>query len=393
MTQHQVARLVQMSQPEVSEILNNRRRVQAYDVLVRIADVLGIPRGMMGLAGVELEPEEVDEDVERRKLFAIAGAILFGTPVFGEPEPLAWRRVLVDPPRRVGLSDVKIYEQTLVELQALQRAVGGLATREPLAATAKAGEQLLKAEGAPEVHRHLRFLVSDAHRRAGWAAGDIGLVDDYRAHMHAALDLAAGDPDRVAQVLCTAGAIEKDLGDSEFALKLLQVGQVAAVQSPDPQVRAVLGGETVAGYVTAGRPDLAKKELVTARSLFADADITRSLPGFAAYGNGHGVLASAELKLGNFDAARTEILTALRKRPKDDAWCNALDTIILATVNLRAGETREGVQDTQRALVLVHRVGSRQLQQRMMPLADELEKRRDSTCRDLARAVRQFKAV
>lgn len=392
MTQHQIALLVHMSQSEVWNILHDQRQVQGYDVLVRIADGLGIPRGRMGLAYEEPREEpEVDEDVERRKLLALAGAIMFGVPVFGEPEPLAVRRVLLDPPRRVGMSDVRMYEQTMVELQALQRQVGGLATREPLAATAKAGEQLLAAEATPEVHRRLRYLVSDAHRRAGWAAGDVGLVDDYRAHMHAALDFAAGDPDRVAQVLCTAGAIEKSLGGSEFALKLLQVGQVAAAQSVDPQVRAVLGGETVAGYVTAGRADLAKKELVTARSLFADADITKSLPGFAAYGNGHGVLASAELKLGNFEAARTEILHALRKRPKDDAWCNALDTIILATTNMRAGEVREGVQDTQRAIVLVGRVGSHQLQQRMRPLADELDKRRDSTCRDLARAVRQFR--
>ncbi len=372
------------------------RQVQAYDVLVRVADGLGIPRGMMGLGwDVESEPvpEEVDEDVERRKLLALAGTILFGAPVFGEPEPLTVRRVLIDPPRRVGMADVRMYEATLVELQALQREIGGRATREPLAATARAGEQLLKAEATSDVHRRLRVLVSDAHRRAGWAAGDVGLVDDYRAHMHEALDLAAGDPDRVAQVLCTAGAIEKSLGEPEFALKLLQVGQTAAARSVDPQVRAVLGGETVAGYVAFGRPDIAKRELITARGLFADADISQSLPGFAAYGNGHGVLASAELKLGNFDAARNEITTALRKRPKDDHWCNALDTIILATANIRAGAVNDAVQDTQRALVLVGRVGSRQLQDRMMPLADELGSRKDSTCQDLARTVRQVRTA
>lgn len=388
--QREIAVLVKMSQSEVTEIIKGRQ-VQAYDVLVRIADGLSIPRGLMGLSYGEHESGEVgevDEDVERRKLIALAGMILFGVPIFGVPEPLAVRRVLVDPPRRIGMTDVRMYEATLIELQALQREVGGRATREPLATTAKAGEQMLQAEATPDVHRRLRFLVSDVHRRAGWAAGDVGLVDDYRGHMHAALDLAAGDPDRVAQVLCTSGAIEKELGDPDFALKLLQIGQTAAATSADPQVRAVLGGEAVAGYVDADRPDIAKRELATARSLFADADTSKSLSGFAAYGNGHGVLASAELKLGNFAAARCEILSALRERPKDDAWCNALDTIILATVNMRAGEVREAVRDTQRALVLVERVGSPQLQDRMMPLAIELDRRSDSTCRDLARVVR-----
>lgn len=379
-----------MAQSEVSEILSGRK-VQSYDVLARIADGLDIPRGLMGLAYDEAtEPlgEEVDEDMERRKLLALAGAILTGVPVFGEPEPLAVRRVLVDPPQRIGLSDVRRYEATMLQLQRLQRHVGGRATREPLAATAKAGEQLLAAQASPDVREKLKYLVSDVHRRAGWACGDSGLVDDYRAHMHAALDFAAGDNDRVALVLQTAGAMEKSLGNSEFALKLLQVGQAAAKTSADPQVQAVIGGETVDGYVSMGHPDTARKELKAARSLFRDADITQSLPGFAAYGNGHGVLASAELKLGNSTAARQEILTALSKRPKYDHWCNALDTIILATVDIQAGEVSEAVRDTQRALKLVGQVGSWQLQKRLTPLADELGKRPDSTCQDLARAVR-----
>ena len=389
MSQRQIAQLVKMSQSEVSEIFSGRR-VQSYDVLVRVADGLGIPRGMMGLAGIEVQ-EEVDEDVERRKLLAIAGAIMFGTPVFGKPEPLTVRRVLIDPPRRIGMSDVRMYEATMMELQALQREIGGRATREPLVATAKAGEQLLEAEAAPDVHRRMRFLVSDVHRRAGWAAGDIGLVDDYRSHMHSALDFAAGDSDRIALVLQTAGSMEKSLGNSEFALKLLQLGQMAASTSDDPQVRAVITGETVDGYVAFDRPDMAKKELKTARSLFADADISKSLPGFASYGNGHGVLASAELRLGNFAVARGEILNALQKRPKYDHGCNALDTIILAITDMRAGEVREGIQDTQKALTLVKQVGSWQLGERMLPLAVELEKRNDSTCQDLARTVRQVR--
>jgi transcriptional regulator with XRE-family HTH domain len=392
MTQRELAVLVRMNQSEVSAILAGRQ-VQAYDVLVRVADGLEIPRGLIGLAYGEDAPDESagegDDDVERRKLLAFAGALLFGAPVFGEPEPLApVRRVLVDPPQRVGQSDVATYETTVARLHALQRQVGGRATREPLAATASVGELLLAAEGTDDVKQPLRLLVSDAHRRAGWAAGDLRLVDDYRYHVHAALDFAAGDGDRIAQVLCMAGAMEKSFGQEDFALQVLQIGQAAAATSADPQVRAVIAGESVAGYVAVGRHDTARKELITARSLFNDADAGQSLPDFASYGNGHGVLASAELKLGNFDAARTEILTALRRRPKADICSTALDTVILAMVNIRAGEVGEAIRTTQQALVLVQQVGSYRLRDRMMPLAVELEKRNDSTCRDLARAVR-----
>src|SRR5919198_5937487 len=48
-SQRQIAASTGQSQSEVSEILKGRQ-VIAYDVLARIADGLGIPRGYMGLA-------------------------------------------------------------------------------------------------------------------------------------------------------------------------------------------------------------------------------------------------------------------------------------------------------------------------------------------------------
>src|SRR2546430_14181153 len=48
-SQRQIAALTGQSQSEVSEILKGRQ-VMAYDVLARIADGLGVPRGYMGLA-------------------------------------------------------------------------------------------------------------------------------------------------------------------------------------------------------------------------------------------------------------------------------------------------------------------------------------------------------
>lgn len=348
---------------------------------------------MMGLAstGLELEPEEVDEDVERRKLLATAGVILFGAPVLGDPQPLTVRRVLTDPPSKIGMPDVHAYEQTVTQLGLLDRQVGGLAAREPLMATATVGEQLLRAEAAPVVRQRLRYAVAEAHRLAAGAAGDLGLVDQSRYHVHLALDFAAGDSLRVAQVLCTAGTIEKNYGDPNEALKLLQLAQVGAATT-DLQASAVLAGETVAAYYSVGYPDKARQELHTARTLFGRADPSKSLPFFASYAGGNGVLASGELKLGNYDVARVDGTNALRSRPVFDVRCNALDTIILATTNMRAGELREGIQQTQRALVLVREVGSRRIRDRLMPLAEELESRNDSTCRDLARIVRTGKA-
>ena len=48
-SQQRIAAMTGQSQPEVSAIMHGRK-VMAYDVLVRIADGLGVPRGLMGLA-------------------------------------------------------------------------------------------------------------------------------------------------------------------------------------------------------------------------------------------------------------------------------------------------------------------------------------------------------
>jgi transcriptional regulator with XRE-family HTH domain len=49
-SQRAIAARTGQSQSEVSEILAGRRQVAAYDLLVRIAEGLGVPRGWMGLA-------------------------------------------------------------------------------------------------------------------------------------------------------------------------------------------------------------------------------------------------------------------------------------------------------------------------------------------------------
>src|SRR5437016_6859179 len=81
-SQRQIAALTGQSQSEVSEILKGRQ-VMAYDVLVRIADGLGVPRGYMGLAYDDATAVRVaeskavpetaeDEQVKRRQFLAHA---------------------------------------------------------------------------------------------------------------------------------------------------------------------------------------------------------------------------------------------------------------------------------------------------------------------------------
>ncbi|MGH8604079.1 MAG: hypothetical protein ACREXR_15305, partial [Gammaproteobacteria bacterium] len=76
-----------------------------------------------------------------------------------------------------------------------------------------------------------------------------------------------------------------------------------------------------------------------------------------------------------------------------DVRCNALDTIVLAATNIQTGELRDGIPQTQRALKLVHEVGSQRVRDRLEPLETALASRNDSTCQDLARVVRQVRTA
>jgi transcriptional regulator with XRE-family HTH domain len=65
-SQQRIAAMTGQSQPEVSAIIHGRK-VMAYDVLSRICDGLGVPRGYMGLASCSCQPAEPqtpDEDEE-----------------------------------------------------------------------------------------------------------------------------------------------------------------------------------------------------------------------------------------------------------------------------------------------------------------------------------------
>jgi transcriptional regulator with XRE-family HTH domain len=101
LTQRTIAELTGMAQSEVCEIIKGRQ-VMAYDVLVRIAEGLGIPRELMGLswwgadgtcaiqddtyAGevtVAETPEGVSAEMLRRHLLALGATAAFGAPIKG----------------------------------------------------------------------------------------------------------------------------------------------------------------------------------------------------------------------------------------------------------------------------------------------------------------------
>jgi transcriptional regulator with XRE-family HTH domain len=90
-SQRQIAARTGQSQSEVSEILKGRQ-VMAYDVLARIANGLGVPRGYLGL-DYDVEPrvqvihDPVPESEKRRSFLAHAAAVAMGANLSADNEP------------------------------------------------------------------------------------------------------------------------------------------------------------------------------------------------------------------------------------------------------------------------------------------------------------------
>ena len=179
-----IAALVGMSQSEVSEIISGRRAL-AYDLLVRIAEGLGIPRELMGLSygdgpksayDNEGEPApEVDEAVQRRRfLNAVMGIVV--PAVFHHVVP-AELLTPMDPlrpavptplPSRLGMSDVDALRTLTERMRALARYYGGQA--ETISAVAHRSTRLMGVTSDEQVKTDLGSALACTRWQRGVAS-------------------------------------------------------------------------------------------------------------------------------------------------------------------------------------------------------------------------------
>lgn len=289
-SQRRIASLTGQSQSEISEIMSGRQ-VMAYDVLVRIADGLGVPRGHLGLAFdpstaalVESAPAVAggDDDHEdpRRMLARVAqvtvGAVALDPETWWQP----FERSTAPQPSHVGLADVVRLENITAELRALDHQYGGGACRDAVVAQAQSAQQMLRATIADDVGNRLNTALADLHLLAGWTSFDVGLYAPARRHFARALEQAryAEEPSLVAKVLYCMGRLHLHQGLTVEALRLFQLGQIAAQESGSPLAAALISANEGWAYSLLGDAPQALAAASRARSEFAKGDPWRDPP-------------------------------------------------------------------------------------------------------------------
>ncbi|WP_158879874.1 helix-turn-helix transcriptional regulator [Amycolatopsis anabasis] len=414
-SQRQIAAMTGQSQSEVSEILKGRQ-VMAYDVLARIADGLGIPRGYMGLAydeatavtvvgAADSQQAEEDESVKRRKFLAHAAQVTMGAAVFGSaPEAWAASPARTPAPGRIGMTDVRQVEAATRALRALDYQYGGGFCRDAVVAQLSWGQQMLESSAIETVKNRLYVALADLHSLAGWTSFDTGLVDSARSHFANALDLAKQGDNHplVANVLYRMGRVYLHQDAPNDALKLFQLGQIAAQESGSELAVAVLCANEAWAYAMMENDTQAMKLLGQSKDAFARSDLANAeswvrffneTDVYAMIGTVHTVLAQ-KVDQKHTKYAIPALTRAIDAYGDDMARSKTFNQSALATNHLLDGDIDQGAKVGRAALDSADGIKSARIKERMKPLKEEAERRRNNVdARDLAERINAFYAA
>ncbi|MGH3808378.1 MAG: helix-turn-helix domain-containing protein [Pseudonocardiaceae bacterium] len=276
-SQRRIAALTGQAQPEVCEILQGRR-VRDVEVLERIADGLGVPRGWMRLGSGEdgrSAGQEVAEDVKRRALISATAVAALGQVVPGSGEPSGLPLPTGRLPSRLGMSHVQAVVAVTGQLRGVARYYGGQGGL--FGGAAALYSRWLPVPDTPEVvTAGLAAALAELHTEAGWRSYDSGL--DATGCVTRALGLArrVGDAHGVANAALHAGMTWVRSGHPHDALTLFQLGQlplsgslpgtstsvVSCADDPRlPTVAARLARQSATAYALMGCSDQATPPL------------------------------------------------------------------------------------------------------------------------------------
>lgn len=411
-SQRRIAALTGQNQSEISDI-GHGRQVQAYDLLARIADGLGIPRGHVGLAYSDVATYRLatstrmitveDDLMERRTFLGLVSKIVMGAALTpAELSLIATVPAQASVPRHVSETEVGQLRTLTGVLRAFDAAHGAGSCRDAILAHTQWAESLLTATCADDIRPGLLSSVADAQSLAGWTAHDLGLSKEARQYLTQALRSTqqADNASQSAIVLYFLGRIPLDNGDPLEALKLFQLGQIAAQDSRSAMPVAFLLANEAVAYAHLGDARQAMTALRRAEDEYAHAE--RDQPAGHTQLFDHVALSTAAARvhsqLGLTDAKhRAQALTRLnqaladgssgrtRQRAFNQAW--------LATCFLADGDPATGVTAGASAIEAVRGIRSPRLLEQLAPLQAQARRYPNhSDVRQLAHDVELLRA-
>jgi transcriptional regulator with XRE-family HTH domain/tetratricopeptide (TPR) repeat protein len=413
-SQRRIAALTGQNQSEVSDITQGRQ-VQAYDVLARIADGLGIPRGYMGLAYTDATTQQLtiqdriicerDDLMERRTFLGLVSKIVMGAILTPDELDLL---VVVTPaaptPMHVGATEVGQLRAMAQALRTYDATHGGGSCRNAILAQTQWAESLLTADCPDIIRPDLLSAVAELKTLAGWTAHDLGLAKEARQYLTQAVRSTqeSGDAAHTAIVLHYLGRVPLDNGYPAEALKYFQLGQIAAQDSRSGLAVAFLLANEAVAYAHLANPQQALTALRRAEDEYAHAIHNDHSPEFTRFfdqvalrtatARVHSTLGLTDVK--HRELAITILNQALTEAPADRARQRAFNLAWLATCTLADGDLTTGTQIGNQALDAIREVRSKRLLDHLAPLQTEAQRHQhNSDARQLAHDVHLLRAT
>ena len=385
------------SQPEVSAIMHGRQ-VQAYSVVVGVADGLGIPRGYFGLshcvecsgsAGGEPQGEdgEGDDPVRRREFVRAAAVVAAGGSVAGLDSLLPARvPSAAAVPARVGASEVTQVRAVTGQFRAMGYRYGYGAVLDAAHGYAGWARGMLRSRAGEEIRRDLQIALGELHALIGWMHHDSGNTLGVRQNCLQTLALArdADEPELVAGTLGGLAEAAVRRRQATDGLRLARTGQAAATDRVSPATTAWLRVCEAQAWAQIGDEHGVREALAWAEDDLSRAD-PATVPAWAA--DGRYLLSGGALA-----GYRIQVYGALSRHPEhrryaetaaesgasafagsdaDRAWIAVvINRVALAAALLRAGARDQGLATAHRAIDEVVALRSRRASDCLTDIAD-----------------------
>ncbi|WP_329367875.1 helix-turn-helix domain-containing protein [Streptomyces sp. NBC_00669] len=393
-SQNRIAIACGLTPGKVSTIMSGSTQVTSYDVLVRIADGLGIPGGYVGLAPRPWEgevvpppdtaevpvhmdsPWQTDVTVElagqltsadlamnRRTLArALAATTVSGAHLLDSLE--GWmhpgeggrRRTR---PGRLGLGDVEQLEESAKAFRTWDHRYGGGLRRRAVLGQLSEVAATLEEHQAPVVEERLHRVLAYLAGTAATMAWDSGLQRRAQDYYRLSLRAAHAGGDRLWGANVLAGMARQMLynGRPHDALELVRLAQEGSRGVAGPRVRAMLRTREAWAMAALGRTTAFERATELARQDLADASADE--PYWIGYfddaeltGTTGGRLLELARQNPRLHAAQAgeQIRAALARRGPEAGRSHVLDRLGLAEAYFLCGDLVSGCAQTHAAL-------------------------------------------
>jgi tetratricopeptide (TPR) repeat protein len=265
---------------------------------------------------------------------------------------------------------------------------GGGSCRDAVIAQLSWGQQMLGASATDVVKQRLHIALADLHNLAGWTSFDIGLLDSARNHFGKGLELAKEGRSEplVANILYRMGRVYLHNDAPNDALKIFSLGQIAAQNSGSELAVAVLCANEAWAYAMMGHREQTMKLLGRTKDEFARADLggAETWVKFFTETDVHAMIGTVHTALAQtVDAKHTRyaipaLQRAIESYGDDMARSKTFNLSALATNHLIEGDIDHGAKIGKTAVDLAENLTSGRTRDRMRPLKQEADKRRNN---------------